>query len=637
MRKTLVGPWVLLFAALPAAALAAVPAAAESAAYPIDRYLNVRSASGPALSPDGTRIAFLTNITGFNQIWTVGAQGGWPEQVTFYPDRVQWVSWSPWPAPAGTLLFGKDTGGDERTQLYMASPDGSRITPLTANPKVIHRFGALSHDGKRIAYSSNERAEAQFDVYVMDLETRKATRVLTHDGDNAASAWSPDDRSLVIGRSNASLDDDLFLLDLGSSSLKRLTPHEGAAVYDDVSWPPGDLIYLASDQGRDFLNVAAIDVRDPSPKATFVEDRAGDVQSVLFSLDGRRALIAYNEEGTTRLSLREGGLKGREMAAPQVPAGLSGGFEFSRDGRWLALRAESSTEPGDIWIHDTKTGAASRATASALAGIPRGSFVEPELVRFRSFDGLEVPAFLYLPATAGGGHPAPCIVVVHGGPESQARPGFSAVNQFFINRGYAVLAPNIRGSTGYGKKYHRLDDVRLREGAIEDVAAAARYLKGSGRVDPSRIAVMGGSYGGYMTLAAVTFHPDLWAAGVDIVGISNFRSFLKNTGAWRVKLRMSEYGDPEKDGEFLDKISPFNFVEKIRAPLMVIQGANDPRVPRTEADQMVESLRRRGSPVEYLLFDDEGHGIVKLPNRIKAYTAVADFLDKHLALSSPSR
>lgn len=626
MKRAHAGLWVLLLLA----GSAGVPAAAEPGAYPIDRYLNIRAAGSPALSPDGTRIAFLTNITGVNQVWTAAAQGGWPEQITFYPDRVQWVAWSRWPAPDGSLLFGKDTGGDERTQLYLASPDGSRIAPLTVNPKVIHRFGGLSHDGRRIAYSANERAEAFFDVYVMDLETRKTARVLTHDGDNSAADWAPDDGALVITRANASLDDDLFLLDLKSSSLKHLTPHEGAAVYSDVGWPPGDIIYLASDQGREFLNVAAIDVREASPKATFVEDRANDVGAILFSEDGRRVVVSYNEEGFTRLSLREGGLRGKEMTAPAVPAGLSGGFTFSRDGRWLALRAESSTEPGDIWIHDTKTGAASRVTRSTLAGIPKESFVTPELVRYRSFDGLEVPALLYFPEGTGQGNAAPCIVVVHGGPEGQTRPGFSGVNQFFINRGYAVLAPNIRGSTGYGKRYHRLDDVRLRGDAIEDVAAAARYLKGSGRVDPARIAVMGGSYGGYMTLAAVTFHPDLWAAGVDIVGISNFKSFLKNTGAWRVKMRTSEYGDPQTDGEFLDTISPLNFVDRIRAPLMVIQGANDPRVPKTEAEQMVESLRRRGSPVEYLLFDDEGHGVVKLPNRIRAYTAVADFLDRHL-------
>jgi len=197
-----------------------------------------------------------------------------------------------------------------------------------------------------------------------------------------------------------------------------------------------------------------------------------------------------------------------------------------------------------------------------------------------------------------------------------------------------VLAPNIRGSTGYGKRYHRLDDGRLRADAIKDVAAAAQFLKASGRVDPDRIAGMGGSYGGYMTLAALTFHPDLWAAGVDIVGISNFKSFLKNTGAWRVKLRASEYGDPVADSEFLDSISPLNHVERIRAPLFVIQGANDPRVPKSEADQMVGSLRQRNHPVEYLVFDDEGHGVAKLGNRIKAYTAVAEFLDRHLASSS---
>lgn len=457
--------------------------------------------------------------------------------------------------------------------------------------------------------------------------------MLTHDGLNAAAAWSPDGRALVISRSNGSLDDDLYLLDLGSKALTRLTPHQGKAVYNSVAWPPGDIIYVVSDEGRDFRNVAAIDVR--SPRVTFVEEVPHDVESIRFSQDGRRVVVGINENGYTRISLRDGGIKGRELAAPTVPRGTAGGFDFSRDGKALLVRAASAAEPGDIWIHDSERVTTSRVTRSSLAGIPRDSFVEPQLIRYKSFDGLEVPAFLYLPRTAAAGEGrVPVILSIHGGPEGQSRPGFSSIDQFFVSRGYALMVPNIRGSTGYGVKYHRMDDVRLRENAIKDVAAAAQYVKGSSRLDPGRIAVMGGSYGGFMTLAALTFHPDLWAAGVDIVGVSNFKSFLKNTGVWRSRHRATEYGDPEKDSEFLDRISPLNHVDKIQAPLLVIQGANDPRVPKSEADQIVDSLKRRGRPVDYIVFEDEGHGVAKLANRIKAYTAVADFLDAHMKKGS---
>jgi dipeptidyl aminopeptidase/acylaminoacyl peptidase len=317
-----------------------------------------------------------------------------------------------------------------------------------------------------------------------------------------------------------------------------------------------------------------------------------------------------------------------------MPRGVAGGFEFSADGRLLLGRAEGSVEPGDIWLHDTAAGATRRVTRSSAAGLPAHAFVEPELVSWASFDGLRIPGLLYSPATPrpASGHPA--VVWIHGGPESQFRPTFQPVIQFLVGRGYAVLAPNIRGSTGYGRRYHSLDNRRLRGDAIKDIAATAAWLKSSGRADGARLAAMGGSYGGYMTLAALTFHPDLWAAGVDIVGISSFRSFLKNTGAWRQVHRASEYGDPVADAEFLDSVSPLNFADRIDAPLIVVQGANDPRVPRTEAEQIVDNLKRRNRPVEYLLFEDEGHGVVKLGNRIKAYGAIAEFLDKHLGGSA---
>jgi dipeptidyl aminopeptidase/acylaminoacyl peptidase len=624
---------------LPALAAALAPAltlvaATSPSGHPIESYLNVRSATSGTLSPDGARVAFLTNITGFNQVWVVGAGGGWPEQITFFPDRVQWVQWSPVARPDGlSLALGKDAGGNERTQIYLASPDGGAVVPLTSNPKVIHTFGGWSPDGGRIAYVSNERDERFFDVYVMDLASRKAERVLQDDGNNSVAAWAPDGRALVIRRTPGSSDSDLFLLELASRKVTRLTPHEGKAEYGAVAWPPGDIIYVASDQGRDFLNLAAVDVRDP--RLTFMEDAPHDVTSIAFSRDGRRCLVAFNDQGFTRLSVRDGGLRGRELKAPDLPRGVAGGFELSADGRLLLARVEGSTEPGDIWLHDTAEGRTQRVTRSSKAGLPSGAFVEPELVSWTSFDGLRIPGLLYTPAGARPSTGFPAVVWVHGGPESQFRPTFQPVIQFLVSRGYAVLAPNIRGSTGYGRRYHSLDDKRLRGDAIKDIAATAAWLKSSGRADGSRLAVMGGSYGGYMTLAAVTFHPDLWAAGVDIVGISSFRSFLKNTGAWRQTHRASEYGHPVEDAEFLDSVSPLNFAERITAPLIVVQGANDPRVPRTEAEQIVDNLKRRGRPVEYLLFEDEGHGVVKLANRIKAYGAIAEFLDKHLGARDP--
>jgi dipeptidyl aminopeptidase/acylaminoacyl peptidase len=278
-------------------------------------------------------------------------------------------------------------------------------------------------------------------------------------------------------------------------------------------------------------------------------------------------------------------------------------------------------------LYDLKSRSLTQITNSSLAGIPQSSFVEPELIRYKSFDGKEIPAWYYKPQNAGTN--LPVIVNVHGGPEGQAQPGFNPTTQYYLSRGYAVLAPNVRGSTGYGKTFTHLDDVRNREDSVKDLAAAVDWLKANGG-DPKRIAVTGGSYGGYMTLAAITLYPDLWAAAVSTVGIANFESFLKNTSGYRRKLREVEYGSLERDLEFLKGISPLYKVDRIKAPLMVIQGKNDPRVPYTEAEQIVTALKGRNAVVEYKLFDDEGHGIAKLSNRLIVYPLMADFLDRHM-------
>jgi dipeptidyl aminopeptidase/acylaminoacyl peptidase len=288
------------------------------------------------------------------------------------------------------------------------------------------------------------------------------------------------------------------------------------------------------------------------------------------------------------------------------------------------------TRNGDVWIADLGEATLRQVTRSSTAGIPRSSFVEPRFVRYRSFDGLEIPALLYLPQVAGTPEKVACIVNPHGGPEGQTVASFSPTLQYYVNRGYAVLAPNVRGSTGYGRTFTHLDDGRKREDSVKDLVAGVEWLKASGEVDPGRIAVMGGSYGGYMTLAAVTLYPDLWAAAVNSFGIANFRTFFGKTAPYRVGMRASEYGDPVKDADFLDSISPIHRAERIEAPLLVLQGANDPRVPAAESEQIVEAIRRKGGVAEYVLFPDVGHGWTKLPNQVKAHRTTAEFLDRHL-------
>jgi dipeptidyl aminopeptidase/acylaminoacyl peptidase len=599
--------------------------------YGIERYLNIRSASSPALSPNADRVAFLTNITGTPQVWMVGAQGGWPEQMTFYTDAVGFVRWSP---DGSGLVFAKARGGDENAQLYWLSPDGAEIKALTNTPAVRHNFGDWSHDGKKISYSSNKRNKDYFDIYVMDVATGREQLVYQQDGSNGAAAWSFDDRWLVVSHSNEelSLDNELYLVNIETKQATHLTPHQGATQFADVYFTrDGNSIIFGTNDNREFYSLARMNLQ--SKRVEILDDTQWDLAATALSDDGRMFAYTINRDGFNDLYVREikaDGTLGSKTEAVKLPGqGIVGGLEFSRDNSRLAFTFSGARYNADVWLYDLKTGSLSQLTRSSRAGIQQTSFAEPKLIRFKTFDGRDVPAWYYRPQTVTSGK-LPVLVSVHGGPEGQETPGFSAIYQYFLSRGYAILAPNVRGSTGYGKTYTHLDDVRKREDSVKDLAAAVEWLKTQGGADARRIAVMGGSYGGYMTLAAITLYPDLWAAAIDTVGIANFESFLKNTSGYRRKLREVEYGTLKNDLDFLRSVSPLNRVAQIKTPLMVIQGKNDPRVPYTEAEQIVKALRDRNAPVEYKLFDDEGHGIAKLSNRLIVYPLVADFLDRYM-------
>lgn len=616
MRKSLV--------AIAACAMLVTPIQPALAAYPIQQYLQIRSANAGVFTPNGRDIVFSSNITGIPQLWRVPRTGGWPEQLTFYPDAVKHVVRSP---KGDWLLFPKDTGGDERTQLYLLKPDGSRTIALTKNPKAIYTFGGWSHDGRQIAYASNERNVAYFDVYVMDIQSRKAKRVLAHDGTNYALAFSPDGKSLIFTRVDTPSNQNLYLLDLATGNERLLTPHKGNANYEAVSFGRDGRLYFSSDEGREFTCLASMDPK--GGPLTFLSSDTLDVEAVEFSDRGDRLAYFVNRDGYSDLYVRALGSPSPELVQG-LPEGVYNDLHWSPDGKSLSFTLSGPAHTYDVWTYDLASRQVRQVTKSSLAGIPEQSFVSPTLVRYPTFDGKQIPAFLYLPKGAKKDGTLPTLVYVHGGPESQERPDFAYSFQYYLSRGYAMLALNIRGSMGYGKTYTHLDDARKRMDAVKDVEHAVGYLKRSGYVHPQKIAVMGGSYGGYMTLAALTMLPDLWAAGVDTVGMSNLVSFLENTGPWRRPLREAEYGTLAGDREFLKTVSPIHHVEKIKAPLMVIQGANDPRVPKSEADQIVATLQGRNHPVDYLLFEDEGHGVVKLQNRIKSFTATATFLDRYV-------
>ena len=619
----------------------------SSAARPdFVRYLNVRTAYGASFSPDGRRLTFLTDITGVAEVWRVPAarEGeeaapSWPEQLTFGGERVLGAAYSP---VADRLIVGSDVGGNERTQLFLMSGDGATLTRLTDAPEVIHVFGGWqedgaasngwSPDGQRIVYASNARDARFFDVYertVDDLITEPRV-VLQQDGTNYPASYSPNGRSVLVERFDSNVRNTLLLVDLATGEARQLTPDvsEGPARHVSPQWSAdGRGLYLLSDRGRQFLSPAWLDLA--SGEMTYLREDNWDAEGLVLARDGRHLALVSNVDGASRLELFDvsAGWEGRaSLPAPNLPLGVVAGALWSPDGARLAFTFSPPDDAVDIWIWDVARGDLHRLTRSARGGLAPEAFVAPQVVRYLTFDGRQIPAFLYLPHGAAPRN-LPLVVHVHGGPEGQARPVFNPVIAYLTASGYAVLAPNVRGSTGYGYGYQSLDDVRLRMDSVADLDYAVRWLCEQGIADPRRVAVMGGSYGGFMVLAAVTTYPDLWAAGVDIVGIANFVTFLENTGPWRRKLREPEYGSLENDRDFLEAISPIHHVDAITAALFVVHGANDPRVPVGEAEQIVSALRARGVPVEYLRFEDEGHGLMKRANRVQAYPAIARFLD----------
>ncbi|MGB5013997.1 MAG: S9 family peptidase [Pyrinomonadaceae bacterium] len=639
--------------------------------YTIQQYLNIKSASAPTMSPDGREMAYLTNVTGTTQVWATLISSPKPIQLTNYEDNISFVRWL---GDGSGIIFGKAKGGDENTQFYWMKPDGSGVRPLTNAPTVRHNFGEVSGDGRYIFYASNKRNRTFFDIYSMDIVSGVEKLLFQQDGSNSVAAVNSDGSILIVSRSSVefSLDNDLYLVDTKIGKDQLLTPHKDATQYGGVSFlPDGKSLVLGSDEGREFFTLANLrlknaansgDWSDGNRELRFIDGVTNDVSNITMADSPSTVAFATNREGFSELWLQpiETGGKplvtfftGKLQKISLPGQGVVGGMTIDRGESKLAFSFSSPKSSGEIWVYDFETKKLKQITKSDQAGIDPKTFVAPELIKYKSFDGREIPAWYYKPKDIYGfvmmgpigkqrdGSPStfrptrkppgdPVIVSVHGGPEGQSRPGFNPLFQYYLSRGYAVLDLNVRGSTGFGKTYTHLDDVEKREDSVKDLAYSVEWLKTKGGADPKKIAVMGGSYGGYMTMAAITLYPELWAAAVNTVGIVNWEIFLQNTSGYRRRQREVEYGRLDKDIEFLRRISPIRKIGQIKTPLFVIHGKNDPRVPYTEAEQVVTALKKRGATVEYKLYDDEGHGISKLKNRLDLYPLVADFLDKYM-------
>jgi dipeptidyl aminopeptidase/acylaminoacyl peptidase len=595
----------------------------------LHQLLRVRSAYAGRFDADG-HLAFIADLSGVPQVWTTAQRGGWPELRVAPPDRAQTIYAGPRP---GQLVVGADVGGNEHTQLLYVDVPGAEWQALTDNAQGIHTFGSFSPDGASISYGANTRTGRWFDVYVRDLASGDTRCVLEHDSTNHPVAFSPDGAWLIVLRAWSNSRHELWLIDpRGAHPPRLLTDAQEEAVYEDAEWSPdGRFIYCVSDRGRELSAPARIDVS--TGELTFLFDPELDVDEAHLDASGTRLAYARNRDGEAEVVIRTLAT-GVEVRVEGLPPGAlytywQSALAWDRDGQQLAISWTASRASPNVFVWSAASSQTKQVTFAGDLDAQLAELTEPEHVQYPSFDGRDIPALFY-PTPGGGSSNAPCVVFVHGGPEGQYRPTFQPIVQYLVSAGFAVLAPNVRGSSGYGRTYVHLDDVRKRMDSVADLAHAVYWLRDTGRADPHRIAVYGGSYGGFMVLSALTTYPDLWAAGVDLVGISNFVTFLENTGPWRRHLREAEYGSLENDRDFLEEISPINNVDRIRAPLLVIHGANDPRVPISETEQMVAQLRALERTVEFLRLDDEGHQIAKLKNKLTSYPRAVEFLRLHL-------
>lgn len=575
------------------------------------------------------------SVTGTRQIWMVDKPGLWAKQVTFFQDRVSGYYCNP---KRGIILLEKDEGGSEYDQFYLMNQDGTMMERLTDNkPKILYGFSSWSDDGSFFTYYSNARSPYFYDIYTYDIDKKSARMVFSSDHSNYPSVISPDGNFMLINRSYSSRDNDLYLLDLNTSEAILITIHDNynePAEFYGVSFSGGgNRIFFISNNNGDFFKLRVYDITTGKIENVSIpflkENENRDVSSVVFSNDKTKMLLTINDEGYDKLFMYDF-IKASEInIPPQIKSTSVTATRFSNDSRKLILGINSAVNPSVLYQWDFTSNTIENVTYPVLAGINPESFIEPGPIKYKSFDSLEIPAFIYLPGNKDN-KKLPCIISIHGGPESQATYGFEPLYQYFLNAGYAVVEPNVRGSTGYGKKYAALDNVLDRENSVKDIAYLVKYLRSRGDINSNKIAVYGGSYGGYMVLASLTLYPDLFAAGVDVVGIGSFVTFMQNTADYRRKNRESEYGSLDNDYEFLQSISPLNKVDKIKAPLMIIHGRNDPRVPVGEAEQMYKAITGRGGTAELLIYEDEGHGISKLKNRLDAYPKMVKFLDKYV-------
>ena len=593
------------------------------AAYSVDQFVHIREHSAIGLSPDRRWVAYRSDVTGRSQIWKVPAKGGWPVQLTFGDPPVGGAAWA---RDGATVAFERDSGGNERFHLYAVPSGGGVPTTFTAELGARERLVGFSDDQRFLAYVSDSGKPGHFELWLRDLGAGRARRVTSDSISTLGGVWSHDSRFLALVKTNDFATVDAVLLDVSTGRTRLLTPHTGSKAYTPVAFSPDDRDLLLISDAQDGLGRLAI-VTLATDSVRWLDTGGWPVEAAGWSV---RGAIAYSENADGRVSsylMRADGSHRRRLGPRQ---GATTFEEFSTNGNLVLYSHSDATKPSDLWLHDVARDTSWQLTFALAGGVDPSNLAPAALVHYPTFDGGKISAFVSVPFNLqrDGSHPA--IVMAHGGPSGQWTDRFSRDVAYYANHGYVVIRPNVRGSTGYGKAFEDLNNFDWGGGDLKDVVAAADYLVSTGYVARSKIAILGGSYGGYVTLAALAFTPERWAAGVDLYGISSIVTLAQTTEPLLLPYLTREMGALSTNQPLMRERSPLFRAQAIRAPLLILQGDNDPRVPLAESRQIADAVRRRGGVVELMIYPGEGHGFDKTEDQLDAMRRAVEFLDRYV-------
>jgi dipeptidyl aminopeptidase/acylaminoacyl peptidase len=613
--------------------MSAVPGGAQTRRtvpqYTIEQFMNTSVMFGASFAPDERTVLVTSDRSGVFNVWEVPAQGGAPRQVTTSTtDGIFALGFLP---GERRFMYNQDRGGNENDHLYLQAVDGT-VRDLTPGDSLKAVFYDWSADDKSFFFGTNARDRRYFDVFAMPIATLTPRELFRDTVGYTVGAISGDGRWLALTREITTQNNDMYLRDGRSGAIRHISPHTGEVQHAPQAFSSdGRYLYYLTNQGSDFQYLArynlATETRDTVERADW------DVMYAYFSKHGKYLVVGINNDARTEIRVYEAATH-RRVLLPAPPAGDITGVAISPSEARMAFYVNGARSPSNLFVMDLARGTARQLTQNLSPDLDATNLVDAQVVRYASYDGVQIPSLLYRPQQVAAGDHAPAVLWIHGGPGGQSRIGYSAFTQYLANHGYVVLSVNNRGSSGYGKAFNQMDDRRHGEADLEDLVWAKRYLATLGYVDTARVGIMGGSYGGYLTLAGVTFRPDVFAVGVDFFGISNWVRTLRSIPPWWESFRTALYtelGDPgTEDSVRLYRVSPLFHAEQIKKPLLVLQGANDPRVLKAESDQIVEAVRQRGGVAEYVIFPDEGHGFIRKENNIKAYRTALEFLDHYL-------